>query len=496
MVSASKLKRAQQTIENYTPYMEQLTAMAESFVNPNDEALLSITEVRPQQNVAIVAFASNGSLCGAFNSNIFKKLQEIIDSCHRQTPQCNITIYAVGKKVSDWAKKRNIRYKKLGDHLTEKPDYQSVANISDLLMKFFTEKKFDKIEIVYNHVKNTAVQQVRRETLLPIAPIDNNGKQTNTDYIIEPSKTELISVLIPKMIRSQFYGALLDSIASEHGARTTAMQMATENADQLIQVLNNLFENAGRHMKGGKISVDIKSQALTNEEAPRFVTVTVMDTGEGISPELLPYIFERGISGSDGTGMGLAMNLAEARRHINEASPDLIVLDIMLPDGDGVEYLNELRVNGFAKPVLLLTAKSELSDEIKGIREGGDDYITKPYDNDLLLARISSLLRRGSLVPETITKGSLKLETYSGQAYGNGENLNLTRREFDLVFMLVQNEDRLLSVEYLYEKVWGQPLNADNNSIKALMSRIRVKIEPTGYTIEPVRLRGYIFTKL
>ncbi len=250
MVSASKLKRAQQAVENYIPYMEQLTAIAGSFVDTKDEALLPVTEERALQNVAIVAFASNGSLCGAFNSNVFKKLQEIINE-YRGVPQCNITIYAVGKKVSDWANKNGIFCETPSADLTEKPSYQTAADIADELTVHFREKKFDKIEIVYNHFKNAAVQQIRRETLLPVAPMESKG--TNIDYIVEPTRVELISVLIPKLIRLQLYGALLDSVASEHGARTTAMQMATENADQLVQDLNLQYNK----MRQGAITKEL-----------------------------------------------------------------------------------------------------------------------------------------------------------------------------------------------------------------------------------------------
>ena len=253
MVSAAKLKRAQQAAENYTPYMEQLTAMAESFIHSGDETLLPVTEMRPLQNIAIVAFASNGSLCGAFNSNIFKKLQEIITHYRAQAPQCNITVYAVGKKVADWAEKRNIAHENLGEELTEKPSYQVVSEKADRLMDFFREKKFDKIDLLYNHFKNTAVQHVRQASLLPIVPADSQKTKINTDYIVEPGKAELVSVLIPKILRSEVYGALLDSVASEHGARTTAMQLATENADQLIQDLNLQYNK----MRQGAITKEL-----------------------------------------------------------------------------------------------------------------------------------------------------------------------------------------------------------------------------------------------
>ena len=191
----------------------------------------------------------------------------------------------------------------------------------------------------------------------------------------------------------------------------------------------------------------------------------------------------------------LAMNLTEARQSIAESMPDLIVLDIMLPDGSGIDFLKELRAQGNDTPVLLLTALSETSDEMRGIKEGGDDYISKPYENGILHTRIEALLRRAGRVPEVIKKGMLILESYSSQAYINDESLGLTTREFALLLLLVQNEGRLLATEHIYDKVWKQPLNEDKNAVQTIVSRLRKKIEPSGYSIDTHRNKGYIFTK-
>jgi DNA-binding response OmpR family regulator len=167
----------------------------------------------------------------------------------------------------------------------------------------------------------------------------------------------------------------------------------------------------------------------------------------------------------------------------------------MLPDGSGLDFLNELKNQGTNIPVLLLTALSESRDEVIALEEGADDYLAKPYENNVLAARLEALLRCAGRVPETVTKGALKLETFSGQALLNGESLNLTRKEFDIILLLAQNEDSLLSTELIYEKVWGQPLIDDNNAIRTVLSRLRTKIEHSGYVIEPLRGKGYIFTK-
>jgi len=201
-----------------------------------------------------------------------------------------------------------------------------------------------------------------------------------------------------------------------------------------------------------------------------------------------------------GYDVRIAMNLAEAKEAISnatdEAKPDLIVLDIMLPDGNGLDFLKELRAGGNYTPVLLLTALSETSDEMRGMQEGGDDYIAKPYENDILHTRIEALLRRAERVPQTIKKGTLLLESYSSQAYISGESLGLTAREYSVLLFLVQNEGRLLAADFIYGEIWKQPLNEDKNAAQTIISRLRKKIEPSGYSIETHRNKGYTFTKL
>jgi len=189
-----------------------------------------------------------------------------------------------------------------------------------------------------------------------------------------------------------------------------------------------------------------------------------------------------------------AETIAEGRELFIKKNPDLIVLDILLPDGNGLKLCEELR--GDSKiPILFVTALGHNHEIVAGLQVGGDDYLPKPYDINVFVSRINALLRRGSIVPEAVTKGGLKLETFSHQAFVNDMNLGLTRKEFDLLLLLTQNEDRLLGTEFLYEKIWGQPMLDDANAIKTIMSRLRSKLEPSGYTVEAVRSKGYIFTK-
>ena len=218
-----------------------------------------------------------------------------------------------------------------------------------------------------------------------------------------------------------------------------------------------------------------------------------------------------------GYDVRLAINLAEARERIAESAPDIIVLDIMLPDGSGLDFLRELREEIGERrvkdgqnnsplsilksqlstiPVLLLTALGKSKDMVEGLQAGGDDYLAKPYDNDVLLARIEAILRRAGRVSETITKGLLTLGLLSKRAFVNGEDLMLTSKQYDLLFLLIQNEGKTMSAETVYEKVWAQPLNNNKNALQVSISKLRTKIKHSGYDITSLRGKGYAFLKI
>jgi DNA-binding response OmpR family regulator len=185
-----------------------------------------------------------------------------------------------------------------------------------------------------------------------------------------------------------------------------------------------------------------------------------------------------------------ALNLAEAREQISKETPDIIVLDIMLPDGSGLDFIKE--INDI--PVLLLTALGDSNDVVKGLKAGGDDYLAKPYDDNVLLARIESLLRRTeSRVPKTLTKGPLSLDTIARRAYIDNNDLLLTHKEFACLLMLAQNEGHIISARVIFEQIWKQKLEDDKNTLKATISTLRKKIEPSGYAITVSREHGYTF---
>jgi len=195
-----------------------------------------------------------------------------------------------------------------------------------------------------------------------------------------------------------------------------------------------------------------------------------------------------------GYEVSAAATLREARDLLRASSPDAIVLDIMLPDGSGLDFLKELREERNT-PVLLLTGLATPEDIIAGLTGGGDDYLAKPYDFGVLLARLEALLRRAGRLPDTLQKGPLQLDIVSGRALLHGADLLLTRKDFALLLLFIHKENRVVSPEALYEKIWQAPLGADRQAVKSAISRLRKKLAGSGYTISTLRGEGYLFEK-
>lgn len=247
MVSAAKLRRAQDAITNYLPYEQKLTQMLGDLLAFSSGNLnIPLSEKREVKRVAVVVISSNGSLCGAFNSNVIKKLEETIAK-YSALDNKDILVYALGKKAADSARKRNFPSQVEMQEVVDKPDYEQVAALANELMTLFLKKEIDAVELIYNHFKNAAVQQVRVEKLLPLIP---ETKKTSTvdgyllDYILEPDDQFLVARLVPKAVRNKLFSALLDSVAGEFGARTTAMQIATDNAGEMINELKLKYNKA------------------------------------------------------------------------------------------------------------------------------------------------------------------------------------------------------------------------------------------------------------
>ena len=191
-----------------------------------------------------------------------------------------------------------------------------------------------------------------------------------------------------------------------------------------------------------------------------------------------------------------ALTLAQARAAIAGSRPDAMVLDIMLPDGSGLDFMAELRRGAHADiPILLLTGLTTPEDMIRGLASGGDDYLTKPYDFPILLARVEALLRRAQRVPQVISRGRLSLDIPSGVATLDGVDLLLNKKEFALLLLFLQNPERCMDGAYLYETVWNAPMTGNSQALKSTLTRLRGKLLGSGWHIASSRGEGYLLER-
>ena len=263
MVASAKLHKAQGAIENMLPYQRKLNKILTNFLSADLPIESPYIKAREVKRVAIVAFSSNTSLCGAFNANVIKMLLQTVGE-FRTLGQDNILIFPVGKKVDEAAKRLGFQPQETSATLSDKPSYQEASELAHRLMKMYIAGEIDRVELIYHHFKSMGVQILLRETYLPIDLthiVDGAEKQKEeevqggeiaNDYIIEPSAEELIANLIPTVLSQKLFTAAVDSNASEHAARTLAMQVATDNANELIQDLTKQYNKS-------------RQQAITNE---------------------------------------------------------------------------------------------------------------------------------------------------------------------------------------------------------------------------------------
>lgn len=247
MVSAAKLKRAQDSIIQMRPYANKLQEILQNVSSSLDTSEnVYARNSGSEKNVLIVAISSNRGLAGAFNSNIIKKTWSLINNEFKGK---TITVLPIGKKVADAFKRTD--YHIHGSHLPyntnevfDKLTYDNVAPIAEKVMSAFVDGDFDKVVLVYNQFKNAAVQIVMEEQFLPVVATADSKSNSSADYIFEPSKEFIVNDLIPRSLKTQFYKALLDSLASEHGARMTAMHKATDNAKEMLRNLKISYNKA------------------------------------------------------------------------------------------------------------------------------------------------------------------------------------------------------------------------------------------------------------
>jgi len=247
MVSAAKLKKAQDAILSMKPYAYKLKQLLEHL----SSALGSENVYNPRageiKNVLIVAITSNRGLCGAFNSSVVKKVLELQQTTFKGK---QLHFYTLGKKGNDILRKTD-KVLANNNHIFDNLSYAAAADVASELMQLYTSQQFDQIVLVYNSFKNAATQILTTETFLPIQPI--SSKEAVTDYIYEPSKREIVEELIPRSLKMQLFKALRDSVASEHGARMTAMHKATDNAQELKNELILTYNKARQATITGEI---------------------------------------------------------------------------------------------------------------------------------------------------------------------------------------------------------------------------------------------------
>lgn len=251
MVSSANLRKTQDIIQNLYPYEQKLGQLLHIFLRETPEFDSPFTRQRPVQRVAIVAFSSNTSLAGRFNDNISHKLKAVADTWISLGRE-NIRVYPIGEKVTRAAKKLELEVQGNYSDISSKPKYEEAQKIAAELMEQFRLGTIDRVELIYHHFQNKGAQIVVHEPFLPIELKPRGNGDAAVDYIVEPDAETIMAQLIPKVLKLKLFTTHIDSVTSEHAARMTAMQIATDNADNLIDELTLEYNK-------------LRQQSITNE---------------------------------------------------------------------------------------------------------------------------------------------------------------------------------------------------------------------------------------
>lgn len=245
MVSAAKLRRAQDAIVQMRPYAKKLQEMLSNIVsNTQIEGGNALAVERPVERVLFIVITSDRGLAGAYNSNVIKLTKQTIrEKYSAQASKDNVTIWSIGKKGFEHFTKNNFNVTDTYKDVFLNLSFESVQQASQAAIRAFQNKEFDRVEIVYSEFKNAATQRFVVEQFLPIQKTSAGGG-VKADFIFDPNKEQLIAELMPKILNTQLFKAVLDAHASEHGARMTAMDKATENANELLRNLKISYNRA------------------------------------------------------------------------------------------------------------------------------------------------------------------------------------------------------------------------------------------------------------
>lgn len=240
MVSSAKLRKSQDIIQNLYPYEQKLSQLLHIFLSSEQEFISPFTEQRPIQRVAIIAFSSNTSLAGRFNHNIADQLEEVVKH-YRSLGKENILVWPIGEKVSKATLDLGLEIQGHYDDISGKPTYEVMQTIAGELMEMFLTGTIDRVELIYHHFRNKRSQIVMHESFLPIELKVDKPMEKALDYIVEPDTETILHLLIPKTLKLKLFTTHVDSVTSEHAARMMAMQIATDNADDLIEELTQEY---------------------------------------------------------------------------------------------------------------------------------------------------------------------------------------------------------------------------------------------------------------
>ena len=241
MVSAAKLKKAQDAITAMRPYSDKLTELIQDLsASADTDQPNPYTVVRQEEKILLVAITSNRGLCGAFNTNVIK---ETLRLSKEEFEGKTVELVTIGKKGSDVLSK-SLPFKSSHDDVFDDLTFDKTAKVAESIMEAFAGSEYDKVALIYNRFKNAATQLITVEPFLPIVSESSEEETSNGDYIFEPSQAEIINELLPKSLKTQLFKAIRDSLASEHGARMTAMHKATDNATELRDQLKLTYNKA------------------------------------------------------------------------------------------------------------------------------------------------------------------------------------------------------------------------------------------------------------
>ena len=251
MVAAAKLRKAQQAIVQMRPYSKKLTSMLQNIVsNVEGDIDINLSKERPIENAAVVVVTSDRGLCGAFNSNVIKEARKVIDGKYSAVrADKGLTIVCIGKRGYDYFRKRYSDCNIVSDYVAygAKPAFANAAEVAEYLMNGFEEGDFDSVHVAYGRFRNAAVQYPECDQYLPIPKVEaaeGESSKYNADFIFEPDKEGLLKELFPSILKTQLFRYMLETNASEHGARMTAMDNATENAEDLVKELRIAYNKA------------------------------------------------------------------------------------------------------------------------------------------------------------------------------------------------------------------------------------------------------------